>query len=279
MMMAQPSEYTVHRNYCNDVKRQILKYATFGFCNVKLLDMCCGRGGDIFKWDTLGIRRVYGLDSDPQSIQEAIRRYKEYRRKTKNPIIVNFHVQSAMSSEYIRDTILRGEKVNIVSCMFALHYFSETTDILRTFLRNVSDNLISGGVFIGVAPDSTYIKKLLDHDDPYKNDNVVARSTQSVDAGGTQSVDAKCRSYYFLIKHAAKPLRLTQSVDYFSFRGESLEYLIEKEEFVCLANEEGLEVVEIKNIFDSACNVDQSGEAASLSTLSQLYFSFIFRKK
>jgi len=220
---------------------------------VVLLDMCCGRGGDMFKWDALGIRRVYAFDSDYKSVQEAIRRYKDYRRKHRSPIIVNYHVQSALSSEYIRDTILRGKKVNIVSCMFALHYFSD----LRTFLRNVSGNLVPGGLFVGVAPDSTYIKKLLDPDDPYKNDEVSVRWSDQ-------------RSYYFIINESTA---VDRGEDYFSFRGESLEYLIDKEEMVCLAGEEGLDLVEMKNIADGV----HAGHVAP--PMSQLYFSFVFRRK
>ena len=259
------STYVAHRNYCNYVKKELLSAARRMQSNVTkfarvpsagevvLLDMCCGRGGDMFKWDALGIRRVYAFDSDYKSVQEAIRRYKDYRRKHRSPIIVNYHVQSALSSEYIRDTILRGKKVNIVSCMFALHYFSD----LRTFLRNVSGNLVPGGLFVGVAPDSTYIKKLLDPDDPYKNDEVSVRWSDQ-------------RSYYFIINESTA---VDRGEDYFSFRGESLEYLIDKEEMVCLAGEEGLDLVEMKNIADGV----HAGHVAP--PMSQLYFSFVFRRQ
>ena len=269
-MTASMTGYAAHRNYCNYVKKELLKSslsltAQSAQPTAKLLDMCCGRGGDIFKWDSLGIRRVYAFDSDPASVQEAIRRYKDYRRKTtRTPITVNFHVQSALSSKYIRDTILRGTKVNIVSCMFALHYF----DDLRTFLSNVSDNLNPGGIFVGVAPDSTYIKKLLDPDDPYKNDEVSVRKAQSAVRSLTDSAQSAVPSvreaYYFLIKGDE-----TQPTDYFTFRGESLEYLIDKDELVSLAREVSLELVEMKNIADGC---------ATLPPTAQLYFSFIFRR-
>ena len=273
-LWASMTGYAAHRNYCNYVKKELLKSSLSliepSGVEIKLLDMCCGRGGDIFKWDSLGIRRVYAFDSDSASVQEAIRRYRDYRRKTaRTPITVNFHVQSALSSKYIRDTILRGTKVNIVSCMFALHYFCD----LRTFLRNVSDNLNPGGIFVGVAPDSTYIKKLLDPDDPYKNDEVSVRKAPSEVRSPTDSVR---EAYYFLIKGDE-----TQPTDYFTFRGESLEYLIDKDELVSLAREVSLELIEMKNIADGcatngfAVSVDAFGR---LPPTAQLYFSFIFRR-
>ena len=175
--------------------------------------------------------------------------------------------------------------------MFALHYFCD----LRTFLRNVSDNLNPGGIFVGVAPDSKYIKKLLDPDDPYKNDEVSVRKAPSEvrsptdsapnvanDAGAScangangvrarppvvraaSAVPSVREAYYFLIKGDE-----TQPTDYFTFRGESLEYLIDKDELVSLAREVSLELVEMKNIADGC---------ATLPPTAQLYFSFIFRR-
>ena len=153
--------------------------------------------------------------------------------------------------------------------MFALHYFCD----LRTFLRNVSDNLNPGGIFVGVAPDSTYIRKLLDPDDPYKNDEVSVRKAPSAVRSPNDSVR---EAYYFLIKGDE-----TQPTDYFTFRGESLEYLIDKDELVSLAREVSLELIEMKNIADGcatngfAVSVDAFGR---LPPTAQLYFSFIFRR-
>ena len=40
-----------------------------------LLDFCCGRGGDIWKWIDAGITRVKGIDLSPGEIQEARARW------------------------------------------------------------------------------------------------------------------------------------------------------------------------------------------------------------
>lgn len=266
-----------HRNYCNYVKKQLLQHAVHIInmakptSSITLLDMCCGRGGDIFKWDSLNLNRVYALDSDKKSIEEAIKRYKEYRRHfvskdttkpylhRKNPIHIHFYTTSALSTDYIKGHILRNAKVNIVSCMFAMHYFCETREILRLFLSNVSENLLPGGVFIGIAPDPAYIRKVLDPHDPYIcSEEVSVRQTESANA------------YYFLIKDSGK------CTNYFSFRGESLEYIVDLDLFINLAREVSLEVLEIKNITKFS-EVEQSLNFA-ISAVSELYFSFIFRR-
>ncbi len=246
---------TLHRNYCNYVKKELLKYSVSILqgdqkTKLALLDMCCGRGGDMFKWGAVGIRKVYGIDSDLASIKEAIRRYAEYRKRVKNPITVHFFSESSLSSEYIRDTVLRGSKVSIVSCMFAIHYFYG--DTLRVFLENVSTNLVSGGLFVGIAPDSFYIKKLLDPSDPFKNDEVMVRPGESDE------------SYYFFLKDET-------NTDYFSFRGESFEYMVSQENLAKVASECSLELLQMRNISE--------WDPLTSSSVSGLYFSFLFRKK
>ncbi len=42
-----------------------------------LLDLCCGRGGDLQKWRDCGVRYVYGVDISRNEVDEAMRRYQE----------------------------------------------------------------------------------------------------------------------------------------------------------------------------------------------------------
>jgi predicted NAD-dependent protein-ADP-ribosyltransferase YbiA (DUF1768 family) len=48
-----------------------------------------------------------------------------------------------------------------MSCMFAIHYFFETAETLRGFMKNISDNLKVGGYFIGCAFDGEKVFDLL----------------------------------------------------------------------------------------------------------------------
>uniref|UniRef100_A0A6C0JXM8 mRNA (guanine-N(7))-methyltransferase n=1 Tax=viral metagenome TaxID=1070528 RepID=A0A6C0JXM8_9ZZZZ len=48
-----------------------------------------------------------------------------------------------------------------MSCMFALHYFFETPETLRGFVKNIGDNLKVGGYFIGACFDGEKVFDLL----------------------------------------------------------------------------------------------------------------------
>jgi hypothetical protein len=56
--------------------------------------------------------------------------------------------------------ILR-EGADIMSCMFALHYFFESSDKLNGLLQNIADNLKIGGLFVGTNFDGDLLFNLL----------------------------------------------------------------------------------------------------------------------
>jgi hypothetical protein len=57
----------------------------------------------------------------------------------------------------------KGEEgFNVSSCQFALHYFFETPDSLKGFMRNVSECTKTGGFFIGTAYDGKLMFNKLD---------------------------------------------------------------------------------------------------------------------
>ena len=58
--------------------------------------------------------------------------------------------------------IMAGNKFDIVSCQFALHYFFKSEQTLDNFLENVDNNLKDDGFFIGTCLDGFLVKKLLE---------------------------------------------------------------------------------------------------------------------
>lgn len=130
------------KRYHNAIKRSLLQ--TFATRAENLLDIACGRGGDLAKWDACGIINVLGVDISPKEIEEARRRYAEGRFRTK----CTFDVTSTL----LKDPWRYGS-FDVITCMFALHYFCSTKDILRHVLENVSRSLRPGGYFIATVPD------------------------------------------------------------------------------------------------------------------------------
>ena len=65
------------KKYHNRIKRELL--ARFARCTPggAMLDLACGRGGDLRKWMDLGVGRVVGVDLSPGEVAEARRRYAD----------------------------------------------------------------------------------------------------------------------------------------------------------------------------------------------------------
>jgi len=59
------------------------------------------------------------------------------------------------------NTNFKDKKFHIVSCMFALNYFTNMSSRFNNFIKNVDDNLLPGGFFVGSCFDGMSIFNLL----------------------------------------------------------------------------------------------------------------------
>ncbi|PSC71583.1 Golgi apparatus membrane ECHIDNA [Micractinium conductrix] len=152
------------KKFHNTIKRRLIeRFATGAGC---LLDLACGRGGDIWKWIDAGISEVKGLDLSPGEIEEARKRFSEAAEKRPD-----------MSLDYqFEDTPLLGvqewrepRQYDVVTCMFAIHYFFVTEAALKQFLHNVSINLKDGGYFIGTVPDGKRVNECIKQSKKYQS--------------------------------------------------------------------------------------------------------------
>ncbi|KAL6754959.1 mRNA capping enzyme-domain-containing protein [Haematococcus lacustris] len=143
------------KQFHNDIKRSLLRRFATGKDN--LLDLCCGRGGDIAKWVEAKLKYVRGVDISEAEVKEAARRWREHepraqeaaRRHKVEQLYADFQVE-----EHLGEAEFDGEgPYDVVTCMFAIHYFYDMESRLRMFLRNVSQNLKPGGLFIATLPD------------------------------------------------------------------------------------------------------------------------------
>jgi len=218
-----------------------------------LLDLCSGRGGDIFKWDNAGIDRVMGVDNHGDSISESIKRYKKVCKKVKTRI--SFFHKDVLDIKL--DLLLNQKKVQIIACQFALHYFD-----LETLIPEISKSLVEGGYFIGVVPDGDVIDKLLD-------DNTVINNVELERSGPS--------SYYITLKNDCDDKKKTKQ--YFEFRKESLkEYMVRKEDLLKICNKNDLYMDIIPWGVPESSFKNLKSEWGG-NHISGLYFSFVFQKK
>eukprot|EP00891_Asterochloris_glomerata_P002639 jgi/Astpho2/2639/Aster-06989 len=124
----------------------------------RLLDLACGRGGDILKWLDCQVGYVKGIDLSPGEIVEARKRFQEQAAKRRVRQCYEFEQSSTLgTAEHPNKTGL----FDVVTCMFALHYFFADEQTLKTFLHNVSVNLKPGGFFFGTVPDGKRVNLVM----------------------------------------------------------------------------------------------------------------------
>lgn len=156
---------------------------------VSLLDVACGRGGDINKWVELGVERVLGVDVMEDGLAEAIRRASTasnapdalfLRMDASKPFEDAGQFEGMQEddaavarvalglSEPVRDEsalskrLLAWQKTvaagfDVATCMFALHYFCRDQTALSNLIDNVRKHLKVGGLFAGVCLDGRVV--------------------------------------------------------------------------------------------------------------------------
>lgn len=183
------------------IKERILYHTGLDARGKTLIDMACGVAADLQIWRRRGVGFVLGVDFAGDNIRgekdSAYGRYMDTlvssggREGGVPPMIFavgnsakNYVNGDAGMTEEDKD-ILRSilgrmkpagpvppfveqegalrlkQGADCMSCMFALHYFFETPETLRGFIKNIGDNLKVGGYFIGACFDGEKVFNLL----------------------------------------------------------------------------------------------------------------------
>ena len=135
------------KKFHNNVKRALLKeYASHA---ERLLDLACGRGGDLQKWHDCSVEFVKGVDVSPKEIQEARARYAHL----KTGMVCSFEVV-----DLLQNTFRQAPCYDVVTAMFCIHYFCESKHTLEKFMELVASCLRPGGYFVGCCLDGSLVK-------------------------------------------------------------------------------------------------------------------------
>lgn len=135
---------------------------------IKLCDLCTGKGGDLWKWIRNDVKYVFGIDNEfgllvGQS-DSAIKRLALIRNQEKDALNCNIAFAEMDARCKISD-YLKGKNLlyefDIVSCFFALHYFFGSVYDFNNFMVNVDEMLSFGGYFIGMVMNGNLLFDLL----------------------------------------------------------------------------------------------------------------------
>lgn len=248
-----------------------------------LLDIACGRGGDLQKWTNNGLNLKYilGIDNHSESIYSsiargdsfdgAIARFKNIKKHFRGKMpFINFQHLNILDNNILQklNAIDSNKQYDIVSCQFAFHYFVKTEDTLNHVLNIVSQKLRKGGIFIGTATDGDLIKNILDNG----NVNIPLLTL----------VKQTNNNYLFYIntsKDTSKGLINDLRKNYFEIQGVSSEFYLFKQTLIQIAQKNGLELIEIKSFYDWYSKYNGQEMTPYEMIISFLNFSFVFIKK
>nr|XP_060630987.1 mRNA cap guanine-N7 methyltransferase [Anolis sagrei ordinatus] len=133
--------------------------------NITVLDLGCGKGGDLLKWRKGHISRLVCTDIAGISVQQCEQRYQDMRnRGRRDERIFSAEFITADSTKELLSQKYKDQNMSfdICSCQFVYHYSFETYEQADMMLQNACERLSPGGYFIGTTPDSYELVKRLE---------------------------------------------------------------------------------------------------------------------
>ena len=269
------------RKFHNFIKLNLILDACKITNGKNLLDIACGRGGDLQKWinNKNNLQYILAFDSHKESIfssikkgdtfDGAIARFQNIKQsfRGKMPYII-FKNLSILDNNILEklNTIDSNKKYDVISCQFALHYFCENDNKLNNVLNIISIKLKKDGLFIGTATDGDLINKILNNG----NVNIPLLSLLKKDFN----------NYLFYIQTEKSKVLTRQN--YFELQGVSSEFYLFKEKLKILALQNNLQLIEYKSFYEWYQIYKKNKSFNKLTiyemVISFLNFSFIFKK-
>jgi len=254
-----------------------------------LLELACGRGGDLHRWKRVRASKVVALDiSLPDIVSPtqgaAVRYLKDRIDKPHDYVPKILFLQGDMSVYPLFEQsdkympILRGDdkgtteyleafeglqEYDVISCQFALHYACESEEKFRSFAKNLQK--YGKGLFIGTCSDGQSIYQLL----MGKKTHLFGSERQ---IAGEYTKEYQDKDTW--LEEFGMPVKVMLE----SFVKPQIEYLVPFEKVKLILEEHDYDLVDSK-LF-SEIYASQSGRTLTQlqQTFSFLNRTFIFRK-
>mmetsp|Transcript_70085 Transcript_70085/g.227375 ORF Transcript_70085/g.227375 Transcript_70085/m.227375 type:complete len:659 (+) Transcript_70085:341-2317(+) len=146
-----------------------------------VLDLGCGKGGDLKKFANCGVTQFCGVDISAVALEELLKRVHSvasHARRAKHGLLgeggLPLREVCIVHADCWRDDLIRlldeqrmhstarlqdlGQVwFHAVSSQMACHYAFEAPASAEALLRNAASRLCDGGIFVGTVPDATRI--------------------------------------------------------------------------------------------------------------------------
>ena len=150
------------RALCNALKAYLVREAVNAWraeCSGRLsvLDLGCGRGGDLRKWASYRLRSFVGIDGGSSCIEEARVRHAGLVSQGKSAVQAVFHNADLTSTALPANSGV----FDVVSSMFFLQFCFSSAKVASHILDEISRVLKDNGVFCCILPDGDRVTSLL----------------------------------------------------------------------------------------------------------------------
>lgn len=122
----------------------------------RVLDLACGRGGDLLKLQGNGVEEYIGIDHSPAALTEAKRRADQLGIDEFQMDFNTFDMRCPLPSSSVPSNFF-----DMVMCMFGPHFAYSAANHAKCFWDNVRRSLRPGGTFVCIFPSRTAIDSLL----------------------------------------------------------------------------------------------------------------------
>ncbi|KAG7452705.1 mRNA capping enzyme, large subunit [Guyanagaster necrorhizus] len=248
----------------------------------KVLDMGCGKGGDLSKWAKAKVRDYIGADIASISIEQARQRWESQRGARFNATFAALDCYTQPLSQAFSLDLLR-QPFDVVSMQFCMHYAFETEQKARCMLDNVSRWLRRGGVFIGTIPNAEQLLQNLDDLPPSTEDLTFGNSVYKIRFEDRKHRPVFGHKYWFFLQDAVEdvPEYIVRWDPFVQLASEYNLYPVYKEEFHHVF-EEHQEHPEFGPLMVRMKVVDANGESSMDEDqweAANIYIAFAFEKR
>ncbi|KAF5391324.1 hypothetical protein D9757_002065 [Collybiopsis confluens] len=199
----------------------------------KVLDLGCGKGGDLTKWSKAKISEYAGADIAAISVEQAQERWESLRVNSR------FHASFApydfctQDLEDVFPSQVLAHPFDVVSSQFCIHYAFEKEETVRKMLRNVSRFLRPGGAFIGTIPNAEQLLDRLRELPPEREDLSFGNAVYKVCFETREHQGSYGHKYRFFLRDAVEdvPEFLVHWDNFVSMAAEYDLHPVYKEEF------------------------------------------------
>lgn len=202
-----------------------------------VLDLACGKGGDMLKFKAGNCAMYVGVDIAAQSVSDAVERYNGAHNRPGMPFAATFMVGD-FGADSLDPHLPGGLRFALASCQFALHYSFASEARARMLLSNAASRLAAGGTFVATVPDANVLVRRLRASVNLSFGNSLY-SVAFDDAHASKRFDPAARvfgiAYRFTLKEAVE---------------DCVEYLVHLPTLERLAAEAGLEMLYARNFTD-----------------------------